>query len=428
MKYFATRLSENMHVTREGFLLCVGVPIARTGWQEYAEGEIPLKAKDGRIKIFRPENEVFSPATISSFEGKDLTVQHPEEFVDLDNWRDLTNGHLQNVRRGRGEQDQDLLADLLIKDQNTISLVKNGMREVSCGYEADFVQTADGEGEQRRIRGNHLALVDQGRAGPTYAIQDHKGEAIMNKKFLESIKALISTAEKEAPAATNDSAPPAPAAQAPAGDAAEMQKMLDGFLQKLGDMMKPPAAPTDAAPAAPAAAAPAAPAAADEDPMTALVARLDKLEALVTKLAEGGAGTGDEDLDEDDETTDADEDDEDEEVVGDSGELVSRAEILAPGIDTKDKATLKKRALEACYKTADGKKVIDSITGGKPKFETNAEMLFTATSEILKTNRTDAVATAKRKGAVKDGHLENTTSKAMTAEELNAKHAAHWNK
>ena len=64
---------------------------------------------------------------------------------------------------------------MLIKESMTIKLVKAGLREVSCGYEAEYEQTGDGEGIQTNIVGNHIALVEQGRAGQSYAINDHKG-------------------------------------------------------------------------------------------------------------------------------------------------------------------------------------------------------------------------------------------------------------
>lgn len=191
--YTPTKLSENISETPEGFLLCQNVAIARTGWMEYGEGETPLEiGESGIIRIHRDADAVFDPVTIASFEGKAVTIKHPADFVTPENWAYLSKGVVQNVRRG-DEIDEDgeesLFSDLLIMDSFAIQLVKAGLREVSCGYEAEYTQTGEGEGKQTSIVGNHLALVEQGRAGSTYAINDEKGKVNMDKKFLEKLKA-----------------------------------------------------------------------------------------------------------------------------------------------------------------------------------------------------------------------------------------------
>lgn len=199
--YTPTRLSENIRETPEGFLICLNVPIARTGVMIYADGETPLESNDdGQVKITRDSKEVFNPDTIASFEGKAVTIRHPEEFVSPENWSDLAKGVIQNVRKAP-EKDEDgeesLIADLLITDALAIRLIKSGLREVSCGYEAEYEQTGDGTGKQTHIIGNHLALVEQGRAGESYAINDHKGKTTMSK-LAENMKKLFANAVDEA--------------------------------------------------------------------------------------------------------------------------------------------------------------------------------------------------------------------------------------
>jgi hypothetical protein len=125
MKYFVkARISENLSETPEGFLVCLGVPIARTGTQVYGPGETPLDYKDGEVVIDRPEKEVFRPETLASFEGKPVTITHPEEFVNPENWKQLAVGTMQNIRRGEGDFADSILADLLITDRAAIELVK----------------------------------------------------------------------------------------------------------------------------------------------------------------------------------------------------------------------------------------------------------------------------------------------------------------
>jgi hypothetical protein len=198
-------LSANQEFTPEGFLLCKNVPIARTGDQLYTADEIGLEARgDGLVKIQRDADEVFKETTISSFEGKPVTIDHPNGTdVNPSNWRDLTVGIVQNVRRGSGIEDDLLLADLLITDQRGIDSVKNGLKEVSCGYDADYQQIELGLGKQANIMGNHVALVERGRAGARCSIRDK--EIVMSKpnsllaklrKFLDSEAEKMAEEEK----------------------------------------------------------------------------------------------------------------------------------------------------------------------------------------------------------------------------------------
>lgn len=166
-------LGPKQSFTHEGFLIIRDVPIARTGEQIYGPYETPIAAgADGLVHIMRDEAEVFRDQTISSLEGKDIVDEHPGEEITPDNWRDLTIGHLQNVRRGVGEHIDHLVGDFVIKCPAAIKAVRDGKRQVSCGYRAEYVKTGDGRGRQTNIIGNHVALVKQGRCGPSCAIGD----------------------------------------------------------------------------------------------------------------------------------------------------------------------------------------------------------------------------------------------------------------
>lgn len=173
-------LGEKRSTTPEGFLVCHDVPIARTGTQLYIADELldddgkPVveAGPDGLIRIERIADEVFRPETLASFEGKPVTINHPDEFVTPENHRALSVGLTQNVRRGQGIEDDLIIADLVITDAKAIEYVNKELPEVSAGYEAVYQQTDVGRGVQREIVGNHVALVERGRAGPRCSIQD----------------------------------------------------------------------------------------------------------------------------------------------------------------------------------------------------------------------------------------------------------------
>lgn len=172
--YYGSRISENMTRTPEGFLICHNVPIARVGWQEYSDIEVGLPGACGKmINVYRGEDEVFNAAAIASFELKSATDDHAPEEVVPDNYAAYEKGQATNVRRGSGEQSDLLIADLIIKDPNLISKIENGKREISCGYDCLYVPIEGGYA-QVNIRGNHVAVVQAGRAGHRVAIKDEK--------------------------------------------------------------------------------------------------------------------------------------------------------------------------------------------------------------------------------------------------------------
>lgn len=193
MLYYGTKLSQNISKREpEGYLVCLNVPVARTGAQEYLPEEVGRPPGHGElVTVFRPEEEVFSPECIASFEGMPVTDDHPEdpEGVTVETCSILQKGHAQNLRRGSGSESDLLIADLLITDPELINHILSGKREISCGYNYDLCQE-DGKFIQRKIRGNHIAVVDAGRAGHRVSIKDHKAQrscfAMQKKKNLLS--------------------------------------------------------------------------------------------------------------------------------------------------------------------------------------------------------------------------------------------------
>lgn len=171
--YYGATISAHMTKTPEGFLICQDVPICRTGVQEYLPSEIGGMGND-LISVDRPATEVFKPAAVSSFEGKPVTDDHPPVEVDAANFANYTKGTVKNVRRGEGANNNKLICDLVVYDANLIAKIENGKREISCGYDCKFIECADGSYYQSDIIGNHVAVVDNGRAGHDVAIQDAK--------------------------------------------------------------------------------------------------------------------------------------------------------------------------------------------------------------------------------------------------------------
>lgn len=182
--YTSETLGPRRERTPEGFLICYDVSVARVGEMVYAPGEVPSElgaGQDGRVRVTRSAAEVFSPRSMASLNGKPVTDNHPPVDVDPANWKFYTKGVVVNPRRGDDDQNDFLVADIIVFDRETIEDIEAGKREVSCGYNPNYLQLLDdqgnpipGRGEQVKILYNHLALVPAGRCGPACAIGDQK--------------------------------------------------------------------------------------------------------------------------------------------------------------------------------------------------------------------------------------------------------------
>ncbi len=159
------KLSQHRYLTPEGYLVCVDSVLARTGKQTYRRNEVFGDAEDdSEIEIDRTPEEVFSEETLASFENKPITVEHPDEDVNSENYKDYAVGFVRDIHRGRDNGQDVILGTLVIQDKKTIDEIKNGEHtDLSCGYDCDI--TEDEHPQQRNIRGNHVALCAQGRAG-----------------------------------------------------------------------------------------------------------------------------------------------------------------------------------------------------------------------------------------------------------------------
>lgn len=330
MTYYGTKLSDNITETPEGFLICHDVIIARTGTQDYAPFEVPVKAKASTVTIHRQKDEVLRNETLASFEGKPVTAGHPDGFVTPDNWNDLAMGFVKNVRPHEEGDDGYIMADLYITNSKAIQAVRDGLREVSCGYEADYTDLENGEGKQTNILGNHVALVPQGRCGEKCSIKDHQSQqgGIMNikDKVIEALSKVFDAAESVEEEVIEEDAE----IETPASEAKEL-----GKLDELGAKL---------------------------DLLIEAIGKLVSLEQQEQKMEASEEATADKC----------------DEAVADA-DTIARAEIIAPGI-AKD-GDVKAKAMDAFASTVEGKEIIGSLNG------VTGDALFVAVSELLKVKR-----------------------------------------
>jgi hypothetical protein len=164
--------------TDEGFLRVPG-NVARSGVQEYLASELRLPGNPNRIvKVYRPPEEVFNSDSLSSYDGVDITINHPDGLVNSKNFKKVSVGFIRGD--GRRTDNDHVECDHIIKAQEAIDAVNSGKCELSAGYTAVYDHspgvTTDGEEYeyiQRNIRINHVAIVDRARAGATARIFDN---------------------------------------------------------------------------------------------------------------------------------------------------------------------------------------------------------------------------------------------------------------
>ena len=173
--YTIESISEHRSYTPEGYLLCEGATLSRTGMMIYKGDEVPVTpGADGLVTVVRYEEDVFKSEAVASANGKSVCNNHPAEGQDItpENWRALEVGVILHPRRGTGEKHDCLVADLLIKDHEAIKLIESGKVQLSCGYDADYEELRPGYAKQYDIIINHVAIVENGRCGPRCAIMD----------------------------------------------------------------------------------------------------------------------------------------------------------------------------------------------------------------------------------------------------------------
>lgn len=145
----------------------------------YVGSEIPeadkLGLKPDRIyQLYRDPKALAKAAP--TFNGKPLLIVHkPQNAAEHDH--ELVIGSVNNVEFNAPY----LQAELVVWDGDAISLIQSGeQRELSCGYYYRCVMepgSANGvpyDGYMTDIVGNHVAVVQQGRAGPDVFVGDAK--------------------------------------------------------------------------------------------------------------------------------------------------------------------------------------------------------------------------------------------------------------
>lgn len=171
---FDTSRTEDLN----GFIEIEDNPISKVGVFPYSGKAIGDKENPDKIyMVYRPESELSSQDCIDSFKLSPIIIDHTM----------LGEGHTAPEDKGIdgvvGEKvyfkDGKLFGNLKLFTNRVKDVIDSVRKEVSLGFRCAYEFSSgvfDGvhyDVIQRSIRGNHLALVGQGRMGPDIAVLDH---------------------------------------------------------------------------------------------------------------------------------------------------------------------------------------------------------------------------------------------------------------
>ncbi|MBS0859627.1 DUF2213 domain-containing protein [Providencia rettgeri] len=171
-----------------GWLEVKDNPISKVGVFDYLGAEIGAPIPDKIYRVLRPPEELASEETINSFKLTPFIIEH--EMLG----KYATPAEKKGIQGVIGENvyfdPPYLRANIKIFSDVALSNIDSGKIDLSPGYRSKYEFTSGiYEGQhydviQRHLRGNHLALVDEGRTGPDVAVQDHLVITIDTKELI----------------------------------------------------------------------------------------------------------------------------------------------------------------------------------------------------------------------------------------------------
>lgn len=189
-------------------------PVSREGVFPYMGAMIGADEKDKIYYVYRPASELSDAEAIKSFQTIPIIDDHemlgdPAKGFTAPEDKEMHGTTGDNVVFENGV----LYANLKIFSQRLRKLIEQGKKDLSLGYRAVY-KKADGyfNGQkydyiQRRLRGNHLALVDEGRSAVAvldeadfHFTSDHLDLTLDNKEHsmeltLEKLAEMIAALE-----------------------------------------------------------------------------------------------------------------------------------------------------------------------------------------------------------------------------------------
>lgn len=265
-------------------------PLSKVGVFPYEGARIPGGKSEKVYQIYRPAEELSSPAFLDSLKLIPWVDEHamlgPESEGKIPAER-------YGVHGATGEKiwfdGQYVRGNIKVFSEHVKNQIESGKRELSLGYECEIDMTPGEwngiryDGIQRQLRANHVALVQEGRMGPDVAVMDGK--------TMDRVTFTVDTLEhiQMADETTTESKDPTLA------DVMSVLEKIGPLLEKLNAIQGAPASAEPEMDETPAPAASEEPPVMDADPEKKAEgmdtkALLNRIAALEKKLTDNSVG------------------------------------------------------------------------------------------------------------------------------------------
>ncbi len=155
-------------------------PLSKVGVFPYLGRSIGAPEPERVYMVYRPEEELADPACIDSFKLLPWVDEHEMLGNEETGYTAAEKKGIQGVIGEEVHYDNGVLkGNIKIFSESLAALIQSGKRELSAGYRCQYEFTSGKyngqryDAIQRKIRGNHLASVQEGRMGPDVAVLDH---------------------------------------------------------------------------------------------------------------------------------------------------------------------------------------------------------------------------------------------------------------
>lgn len=167
-------------VDENGFVTIEDNPLTKVGVFDYSGKGIPGADPTKMYKVLRPADELSKAECLESFKLMPFIDEH---VMVGDSSKGLTPAERKGIHGVIGEKvrfdGEYVRSNVRILSEKLKDFVEAGKKQLSMGYRCTYDKVSgvfDGKHYdyvQRNIRGNHLALVHEGRMGPEVAVLDH---------------------------------------------------------------------------------------------------------------------------------------------------------------------------------------------------------------------------------------------------------------
>lgn len=187
-----------------GWFEVKGNPLSKVGVYPYSGRSLGLlDTPDQIFMVYRPAEELSAAECIESFRLLPWIDNHVMLGSEESG---LTPAEQKGVQGTTGEEiyfDGEMLrGNIKVFSEALANLIAHGKKELSCGYRCRY-EKASGvyEGQayeyiQRDMRGNHLALVENGRMGQEVAVLDHFVFTIDSQEFYQMADNTVKKSEE----------------------------------------------------------------------------------------------------------------------------------------------------------------------------------------------------------------------------------------